>query len=144
MISVDYVALLCVVVPLANWGVFVALAVGWVPADNDAARMQSFFLVLAIVSSLIGLPLLFWRLRVMIRLVRLGVPVSATVSHVWFSRDRGRIDFSYTYQGESFSTGVALSRTETTEGIRVGQRIEVLIDPANPKRAIVPHVLARR
>jgi hypothetical protein len=70
------------------------------------------------------------------RRLRVGQRVPGTITAVWFYKDRGRIEFDYKY-GVPRHGGAAVHKTSDTEGLQVGQTIDLILDPDRPDRPLV-------
>jgi hypothetical protein len=71
------------------------------------------------------------------RVLQTGPRALATVSEIDFIKDRGRVEFQYTYNGEAHHAGMAIMKNQQTEAIATGSEIEVALDPANPGKALI-------
>ncbi len=135
LIQGDYWALLAVIFPVVGWGLFIYNR--FIAAGPDRVEAASFFLNMAIVATVVGIPLLVWRLRSFQAHFARGVEVTGRVIAIGFRRDRGRVQYTYTYQGQSYQGANALHKTRKTQGIQPGDEVTLLVDPDNPKRALI-------
>lgn len=142
IVKSDYVALLTVLSPLVVWLMYLALACfGYLPnpkgrkplSDSDAP----FFLKLALVSTLICIPLLIWRVRHFQTVFANGEAVNGRIEKVYFFRDRGRIEFTYTYAGRQYRAKNALHKTKAATAFREGDEVVIVASRSNPKRAYI-------
>jgi hypothetical protein len=146
IIMTDYLALVSVVVPVGLWTGCVALAIRvrlGVPRNAVALDMcESSLLTIALIATVICTSALVRRIRRIRRLIRHGCHANATVTMIWFFRDRGRIEFEYTRDGIVVQSGLALHKTKKTAALQVGQQIQVLVDPNRPKQIVIPELYA--
>jgi hypothetical protein len=91
----------------------------------------------AVALSTFSLAIMVWRYQIIQALFSNGTLVSATVTDLWFYRGRGRIDFAFNFRGHEYLSGNDVVPSINTRAMRVGDRINVLIDPENPLRAII-------
>jgi len=66
-----------------------------------------------------------------------GPRVKAKVLGIGFMKDRGRVEFEYTLEGQHYASGAAIMKNKQTTAISPGDEIEVAIDRADPTRAFV-------
>lgn len=132
IITVDYAAFLATVFPIVMWGMYgVMLYLGNI--DSSGKTYPTLTGIITIVSALV----LIWRIRLFFHIFTEGVEAPATISKVFFFRDRGRLDYSYTYQGQQYNSGNAVHRVKQTRNLKPGDQVIVIVDPNHPKRAYV-------
>ena len=131
IIWIDYVALVATLFPIMAWGFYVLLLA--LDKQTPDTGIATTFLMITVFS----LVILAWRVRMFFFLFSDGIEASATISNVFFFRDRGRVDFVFTYQGQKYGSGNAIHKVKQTKNLKVGDRIVVLIDRNNPKRAYI-------
>jgi hypothetical protein len=95
------------------------------------------FLYLFAGGLVIGIPLAIWRLRTIQQLFASGVEVTGQIKDIFFHRDRGTVQYSYTYLGQAFLSGNAIMKTRQTQKLQPGDQIILLINPEQPKRALI-------
>jgi hypothetical protein len=135
IVQADYVALLSFLFPIAMWGLFIFNR--YIASGPDRADAASFFLRLAIAATVIGIPLLIWRIRTFQAHFARGVEVAGKVTGIGFRRDRGRIEYAYSYQGQTYHGANAIHKISKTRYLKPGDEVALLVDPDNPKRAFV-------
>lgn len=143
IISTDYTAMLAAIAPVvltALYTLFVttglmAKARGWDPLMGDNGR--PFFFWFAAASIAAGIPVLFWRLRMVRGVFENGVEVPGVITHIMFFKDRGRVEYSYEYEGQAHRAGQAFHRNRRTAALQLGQRVAVMVDRFNPSRALI-------
>lgn len=132
IILVDYVALVAALFPIILWGMYVLLDV-----FNPTNPPKPSFKVWIAGITIIAFCVFVWRIRQFILWFDDGIEVSGKINNIFFFRDRGRVDFEYTYQGEKFTSRSILHKVKQTTSLRVGDQVTVMIDRNNPKRAII-------
>lgn len=105
-----------------------------------ASERPEIFLGLALLVTIVALPLALRRLKFLQRLFREGLEVEGVITSLWMEGDRGRVEFRYDLEGRSFESGQALHRNPKTQALEEGQTIPLLVDPQNPERAILPSI----
>lgn len=136
IVQQDYAALLCVLVPVVAWGLFVVVDVlGYGRRPGPAGF--PFFLWSAPIVTALGLVLLALRVRGFSRLFREGIELQGTITKVWFIKDRGRVEFRWDQAGVPRESWRAIHRTARTLALREGQPVVLLVDPARPDVALL-------
>lgn len=138
----DFTTALAMLIILVPWIMYIATAYfGFFPSlrgrDPLTGSDAPFFQNLGIIATLIGIPLLVWRVRSFQALFARGVEVPGRITNVWFHRDRGRIEYEYTYQDKKYSSGNAVMKSGRTNKFRNGDELVLIVDPENPKRALI-------
>lgn len=65
-----------------------------------------------------------------------GQRLAGRIVSVWFHRDRGRLEFEYSYAGAR-RAGVAINKNSSTEALCPGQEIDLAVNPERPERPLV-------
>jgi hypothetical protein len=126
----DYLALLLLILsPAALVGY---LFEGWPPSPAELQRA----LVVAAVVGLASGVVLWKRVERIRETLRTGLRVPAKIVSVWFHKDRGRLEFEYTYAGLR-RAGVAINKNAATEALREGQPIDLAVSPERPDKPLV-------
>lgn len=120
IIESDYTALSAVLFPTIIWVMYVAIEYfGFFPSfrgrDSLTGESAPFFLNFAIIVTLICIPLLIWRVHFFKKLFSKGVEVPGLIANIWFHRDRGRVEYTYTYQGKTYHRGNAIMKSGRTK-----------------------------
>ena len=142
IIQSDYTACLAVMASLVVWGMYIATEYfGFFPGLGGRNPLTgedaSFFLILGIITTLIFTPRLIWRIRSFQIIFSRGIEVSGHITNIRFNRDRGRVEYTYTYQGQTYQAGNGVFKTKRTKAIQQGDEVVLMVDRDNPKRAII-------
>ena len=142
IIQSDYTAGLTVIVPLVVWGMYIATEYfGFFPGLGGRNPLTgedaSFFLLLGIITTLICIPLLIWRVRSFQIIFSRGIEVSCHITNMRFNRGRGRVEYTYTYQGQTYQAGNGVFKTKRTKAIPQGDEVVLMVDQDNPKRSLI-------
>jgi hypothetical protein len=143
IIQSDYVALIGVLVPIVSLIMYIAVAYfGYFPGLRGRDPIQGtegapVFLTLFIIGLVLGVPLAFWRIRTIQQLFSKGIEVVGQITNVSFYRDRGRIEYSYSHGGQAYAGGNAIMKTRQTQQLRSGNQVVLLVNPDEPKRALI-------
>lgn len=132
ILTVDYLAFMAVIMPVVFWGVYLFMLF------TDRANPSD--LVLPVIFgavTLVALIVLAWRITLINGIFRDGFEVPATIVGIFFYRDRGRITFTYTYQGQQLKGGNAVHKVRSTQMLAKGDEVTVLLDRSHPRRAFI-------
>lgn len=142
ILSTDAVAATGAGVLVLVWVVLlVAMAVGRVPAS--ARELLSFSqqdpwpLVLTIAGTLGGGLGCGWRVARIRRVFARGVAVRGRVEAAHFHRGRGRLYYTYWFEGYRFDSWAAVRRTPGTRALKVGDEVDLLVLPEHPEQAYI-------
>jgi hypothetical protein len=129
----DYGFMLTSGAPVVTWVLYL-LALAFKPQHASLA------LGAAVVVTLLSWPAAWMRWRALQRLFTQGQPCEAQITSVWLSGDRGRVEFSYQFQGKLYQSGMALHRSARAEALEQGETVTLLVDPDQPQKAILPQL----
>ncbi|MEO5888125.1 MAG: DUF3592 domain-containing protein [Anaerolineales bacterium] len=133
VISTDYPSFLSVLFPI----VFGGFTIYFFLSENDSLQL---FLLLTIVVTVLGIPFLIQRYRMISSVLTEGVQVPGIVTRIGFFRGRGRVEYSYTAQGEKQMSSNAINKNSRTKELKVGHTVKVSVDRSNPKRAFIREI----
>jgi hypothetical protein len=68
--------------------------------------------------------------------LRRGQRLPATIASIWFHKDRGRLEYVYSY-GRERKAGVVINKNADTTALAVGDRIDIVLDPQRPDSPLV-------
>jgi hypothetical protein len=118
-------------------------AFGFIPSIRHRGGQQvdpQFIMGMCVVAVVVTMLLFYMLSRRISRIKRIladGSRTKAKVLEIGFIKDRGRIEFEYTYGGQQHRTGTAVMKNKQTTAISPGDEIEVALDPVDPRRAFV-------
>jgi len=69
-----------------------------------------------------------------------GIEVKGVITDLMYWRDRGRIMFNYTIEGQEHRGKLAIHTTKATANLGKGYEIKVLVKPENHSKAIIMDV----
>ena len=81
--------------------------------------------------------LFLWRLSIILRLLREGEEVKGIITNKWYYRDRGRITYTYKYQGEMITSGWGIMRNKINRQLQKDMEVTILFNPHKPKQSII-------
>jgi len=126
----DYLVSLLLLSPLALWAAFVI--------RNMGGGSAMVYLIIAVAGSLFGLAAGLARIGHILSLAEKGEHADAEVKQIIMGKNRGRIHFRYTVEGQSFDGVQAFRAREQIKKVKKGLRVTVAVDPHKPKSAIIP------
>lgn len=132
IITIDYIAFLGWLFPVVMWGMYVVLIVLGNVKINDLTLPVTFAVI-----TVVALAILIWRIQVFNTVFSDGIESTATINNVSFFRDRGRVDYVYTYQGQKYVSGNAIHKVKQTLALKAGEQVVLMVDRNNPKRAFI-------
>lgn len=130
IINTDYIALVAVVFPAVFWVFYLGLLI-------FQARGAEKFMIYPILATPIGLLLLIWRIWMISTIFEHGLSIPATVSNLFFDRDRGQICYIYMHEGRKFEGVNFVHKNKRAAALKVGDKVTAVIDRNNPKRAFI-------
>lgn len=133
VISTDYSSYLSVLFPIV-FGVF---SLYFFFAGNDAVQL---FVPLAIGVTVIGIPVLVRRYHTISSVFADGEQTKGEITGIGFFRGRGVVKYSYTFHGQKHASDNAINKNGRTRKLKIGQKVTVLVDPKDPKRAFIQEI----
>ena len=143
IVQSDYLALLGILFPAVSFVMYVCVAYfGFFPGFRGHDPIQGtegapLFFYMVIIGLAVGLPLALWRIRSIEQMFANSREVAGHITNIYFHRDRGRVEYSYTYQGQNYSGGNAIMKTGKTRQLHSGDQVVLLVNPDDPARALI-------
>jgi Protein of unknown function (DUF3592) len=138
IIIIDYTAFTAALFPVAMWVFYVLLLVMKEVRINDLTIPA-----VAAGVTLVSILLLTWRIRQISLMFEDGLAVPAVIRSVFFFRDRGRVEYTFTYNGQEYITGNALHKVKQTSALKAGDTVTVLLDRNDPRRTCIRELYQR-
>ena len=130
VVSTDFTAQMTLIMPLVFCGIYVVLLV---LREN-----------ISLGSTLIGVGIVVLSITILIRrylLIQLiykdKQEVTGEISSTFFNRGSGRVDYTYSFQGENYISGNSVSASKRTQVLKIGDRVVLLVDRRKPTRAFI-------
>lgn len=117
----------------------VVIAVGFFLYDRfiiATALTQEMPFILAAVG-IVGIGAMVWRIRLISSAFEFGWEVEGDIVGVSFFRDRGRVTYIYTIQGERYQSSNAVMQHRLTKALHQGQKVIIMANRDNPKVAFI-------
>lgn len=128
----DYAAFMGIIAAPILWGLYLITLL-----DNDFESPEWKLVAIFGAISAAALGVVFWRVRLIHTIFADGLEVQATIRSIDFDKDRGRIEYTYTHNGEQCRSANALMKFRQTEVLRVGDQVPVMVDRSHPNRAFL-------
>jgi hypothetical protein len=132
MITIDYASFMAFLFPVVSWGFYIIMLI----SKNITTTDYSLPAIIGVIT-IVAIGVLVWRLQILNTIFNDGIEAPATISNISFFRDRGRIDYIYTYQGQKYSRWNAVMKVKRTKVFQIGEPVTVMVDRNNPKRAFI-------
>jgi hypothetical protein len=140
----DALSFVAIILPVVMWGIYIAVTFFGVSFESkrsgtvvENSGNNPVFLIAPIVLTLLGAALLSWRLTAFNKMFETGERVVGKITDVSFSKDRGRIEFSYNYQRQKFKSGSSIMKNSKTASYRNGGDVVLIVDSANPNKVLI-------
>jgi hypothetical protein len=143
IIQSDYIAMVAALAPAVLIAMYVAISYfGFFPGLRGRDPIQGsegapFFLYGSIVALLVAVPVVMWRVKSIQDVFAKGVEIPGEITNVSFYRDRGRVEYTYSYQGQAYSGGNAVMKTGRTKALTPGEEVTLIVDQHEPRRAVI-------
>ncbi len=132
IITIDYVAFIATLFPIVSWILYFALML----LKNTRTATIDLLIIFAALT-VVAIGVLAWRIQLFNTIFNDGIETTATISNLFFYRDRGRVEYIYTFQGQKYASGNAVHKVRQTQGLQVGEQVILMVDRNNPKRAFI-------
>jgi hypothetical protein len=130
VIQNDYVATLGAIFPPITWVVF-----GFMLMMEGGNFSKLFPVGLAI--TVLGFAAILWRYQLIRAVFEYGQETPAVISGIAFFRDRGRVHYVYTFQGQKYTSSNAIMKNGRTRKLQVGDPVTLVVSRDQPKRAFI-------
>lgn len=85
----------------------------------------------------VGIPVIVWRIRLISSTFEYGWEVNGDIVDIGFFRDRGKVSYIYTVQGQRYQASNAMLKNRTTRSLQSGQKVKIVANRDNPKVAFI-------
>jgi hypothetical protein len=130
----DYFASIVTTIPLVAWGMYLLL-------PGPAGQARDLWLAYAAfgLTLICGL-ILLWRWRFIASVFQNGKQIEGTITQADFRRERGRVTYTYVFQGQKYKSVNTVLKNKRTSLIYNGQKVMVIVSSNNPKRAFLQEI----
>lgn len=143
IIQSDYLALVGILFPAVMFVMYLTVVYfGFFPGLRGrdpivGGEGAPILLYTGIAGLVTGLPLAYWRIRSIQRMFSNSVEIVGQITKISFFRDRGRVEYSYSYRGRPYSGGNGIMKTRKTQQLQSGTKVVLLVDPHKPRQALI-------
>ena len=118
--------------------------IGWVIFYANRTDPESNMLYIAIGVTCAAVLVFLWRLYTFIKIFDSGVETPAIIQRFLYARIHGRIEYTYTYQGVEYNVHDDVVKYTGVREIAIGLQVTALVNPNNPKKAVINELFAKR
>ena len=131
IIWTDYAACL-------SW-IFMLVMGGLLAYDQLTGQLElgNILIYMTVAVVLIGIGVILWRVRLISSAFEFGWEVEADITDIGFFRDRGRVTYVFTIQGQRYQVGNAIMKNKYTWALQRGQKVTVIARQGDPKIAFI-------
>jgi hypothetical protein len=145
----DYTAGLSLIMIIVVWGMYLILMYyGKIPGTYGRDPLTTSdapgFLKIAMGGTLLGIPLLTWRINFFNSLFKNAEKVTGYITYIHFYRDRGKVEYEYTYGNNNYTSHNAIFKSGRTKYYQQGDEITLMVDPENPKKAVIRDLYVKK
>jgi len=132
ILTIDYIAFLGWIFPVVIWASYIlsyfirSVKINFLPLP-----------VVYIAITIAALIVVLWRIQVIYSVFSDGMEAPATINRISFFRDRGKVDYVYTHQGQKYVSSNSIHRVKQTLALKIEDQVVVVIDRNHPKKAFI-------
>lgn len=86
---------------------------------------------------ILGLIFTIIRISIINSILKSDIEVEGVITKVWFYRDRGNIQYKYSYEGVDYKYNHRVMKIRTTKIYRIGNEVILKVSNNNPKQALI-------
>jgi hypothetical protein len=131
VVSTDYTACSSLLTPFVLGAFYLYLSL------TEETPVELIVPIMFAAGAVIAVIVLFWRIQLFNTIFSDGMTATATISKIWFYRDRGRINYTYFYLGQNYTSGNVVMKVKKARQIQMGDQLTVMINRNNPKQAYI-------
>lgn len=143
IIKSDYLAMLSLIAPVVTIVLFIdSKFFGFLHQFFSRGRSAdpadpSFFLIMAIITICIFVPLFILRIKSIHNHFKTGIEITGKIVYLNLWKDRGRVEYEYEIDGEKYRSGNALHRSKFVNSLAEGQKVTIIISKNNHKKGLI-------
>jgi hypothetical protein len=128
ILLVDYAVFVCAMAPIVFWSMYFIFI-----GEPGKLNLPVLFGLI----SFACLVVVSWRIVLFLTIFSDNQQVNATITRIYFFRDRGCIEYTFDYMGQKYLGGNAVMKCKWTKDYVSGQPVVVLVDRNHPQRAFI-------
>jgi hypothetical protein len=140
----DALSFVAIILPVVMWGIYIGVTFFGVSLESkrsgtivENSGNSPFFLIAPVVLTVLGAAFLSWRVSSFNKLFETGERVAGKITGVSFFKDRGRLEFAYSYKRQKFKNASSIMKNSKTQSYRSGDKVTLIIDSSNPNKVLV-------
>lgn len=142
IIKVDFITFFAVIFPVVVWGMYaIVILFGYLPNPRGDKPIgpegASFFFNFGFITLLVSIPIVLWRIGYIRNMFARGYEIPSQITNIGFFRGRGRVEYAYTYQDRQHRGWNGIMKVKQTQNLISGDNVILIVDPDNPKRALI-------
>lgn len=143
LIWIDYPAYNAALFPVVLWGITGLLVLldyrtaSRLTVERTISGSTQALFYIAILMSLVCIPLILIRLRLFWRIWREGLEIQGKITQTLFQRDRGQIFFTYQHKNYVYNARIVVHKTKMTTALKKDQPVALVILPQDPKQVFI-------
>lgn len=142
----DYTASMMLIMIAVMWGLLlVGSYFGSLPGrrgstlDFTGENLTSFIILNAVITLVCGV-WAYVRISTIRRVINAGSEVTGVILGIGFAKDRGRVEYQYEHEGQTYRAGNAIKKNAQTSQLLPGTSISLMVDPQKPSRAFITNL----
>jgi hypothetical protein len=127
----DWPSLITMVLIPINWLLYILH-----PYLFEAQRDMT-VLLLSISLTAFCIVILFWRTTKIVNLFKSNNKATGVIEHISFVKDRGRIEYSFSVNGNTIRTWSPVHKSKRVLNMKKGMHVTIFFNPAKPSNSII-------
>ncbi len=132
IVIIDHTASVACLTPIILWLLYLLC---FNKPDIDTTDLSLQVVIAAL--TIYAIAVLVLRIRLFYTIFSDDMRTTAIISKVSIHRNRTRIDYVYTFQGQEYSSGNDVNDVKRVQALRLGDQVIVMVDRNHPKRAFI-------
>lgn len=137
----DYLTLVSVLFPIILWLIYLDSITTqfshMLSSKTDEPIDPAIFIWIAVGGSATFIPILLYRVSAIYKHFTDSEIVEGTITMIRIIKDRGRVEYSYHYSGQTYHTGNAIHKNKFTKSLREGDHVDLAVSRSNPSKALI-------
>ncbi len=100
-------------------------------------HLESYLFETSLTVLVIGVPIMTRRIFSIMGILKDAQAVQGILNSVWFIHWWGRVEYIYSFRGQKYQGGNAIFNSRFTQDLEIGNKVTIVIDRNNPKRAYI-------
>lgn len=129
--------------PIVMWGIYIAMNVFGFTFTSKRSETEisadgtGWQILLPIVFTILGIIVTTWRISYINNFFENGIETTGNIIAINFVKDRGNVEYSYSWKGETFKGYNSIMKNSKTKTLQSGQKISVIFNPQKPDNSLL-------